>query len=103
MFCCTTKNRRDLETEIYYIREIRDTASRENISVLASKDIKADGELEAEPDGQSELEAEIELKAVYSKISQPRAFHGKLDNQDYREITAKLLRTGKLFEDPEVK
>ena len=100
MFCCTTKNRRDLETEIYYIR---DTASRENRSVLDFKDEKADGEFEAEPDGESELDPEIELKAAYSKISQPRAVHGKLDNQDYREITAKLLRTCKLFEDPMVK
>ena len=101
MFCCTTKNRRDLETDIYYIR---DTASRENRDVLASsKDANADGEFEAESDGESELEPEIELKAAYSKISQPWAVHGKLDNQDYREITAKLLSTGKIFQDPMVK
>ena len=48
-----------------------------------------------EDDGQSE--------AGYIKITQPKAVRGKLYNQDYREITAKLLRTGKLFEDPMVK
>ena len=48
-----------------------------------------------EDDGQSEAE--------YIKISQPKAVRGKLYNQDYREITDKLLRTGKLFEDPMVK
>ena len=48
-----------------------------------------------EDDGQSEAE--------YIQLSQPKAVGGKLYNQDYWEITDKLLKTGKLFEDPMVK
>lgn len=48
-------------------------------------------------------EDDEQSEAEYIKITQPKAVRGKLYNQDYREITAKLLRTGTLFEDPMVK
>ena len=40
---------------------------------------------------------------AYIHLTNPQAVRGKLDNQDYKEITAKVLRTGKLFEDPMVR
>ena len=43
-----------------------------------------------------------ESDAEYRKITRPKVVQGKLYNQDYKEITAELLRTGKLFEDPMV-
>ena len=39
----------------------------------------------------------------YIKITEPKAVHGKLDFQDYKEITDKALKTGKPFEDDMVK
>ena len=36
------------------------------------------------------------------KITKPRAVRGKLYNQDYKEITEKVFRTGILFKDKEV-
>ena len=44
-----------------------------------------------------------ESEAEYIKITKPQAVRGKLDYQDYGEITDKALRTGKPFEDPMVK
>ena len=44
-----------------------------------------------------------ESEAVYFKITHPQAVHGKLDFQDYKEITDKALRTGKPFKDDMVK
>ena len=38
----------------------------------------------------------------YIKITKPRAVRGKLYNQDYKEITEKVYRTGILFKDKEV-
>ena len=38
----------------------------------------------------------------YIKITKPRAVGGKLYNQDYKEITEKVYRTGILFKDKEV-
>ena len=44
-----------------------------------------------------------ESEAEYIKITKPQAVRGKLDYQDYGEITDKALRTGKPFEDLMVK
>ena len=44
-----------------------------------------------------------ESEVGYIKITKPKAVRGKLDFQDYREITDTALRTGKPFEDPMVK
>ena len=44
-----------------------------------------------------------ESEAVYFKITHPQAVHGKLDFQDFKEITNKALRTGKPFKDDMVK
>ena len=44
-----------------------------------------------------------ESEAGYIKITEPKAVHGKLDSQDYKEITDKALRMGQPFKDDMVK
>ena len=83
--CCGKKNkkkrRRDLDTEFGDIT-LFENGNRENKSVLA------------EEHGPSE-KGNI-------KITKPHAVRGKLYNQDYKEITEKVFRTGILFKDKKV-
>ena len=80
--CCRKKKRRrDLDTEFGDIT-LLENVNRDNNSVLAAP-------------GESE--------SGYIKITKPHAVRGKLYNQDYKEITEKVRRTGILFKDKKVK
>ena len=70
-----------MDSEIGDITLLGEVTSRENISALAET-------------GQSE--------SGYIKITKPRVVRGKLYNQDHKEITEKVYRTGILFKDKEV-
>ena len=72
--CCRKKKkrRRDLDTEFGDIT-LLENVNRDNNSVLAAP-------------GESE--------SGYIKITKPHAVRGKLYNQDYKEITEKVRRTG---------